>query len=283
MKCIRIPGLVLVAVFAIAAITAASASATNPSWYECAKEEGGKFVKGCAHEAGGGEKGGYTVKPGVGSGKEAKTKGGAGALHVVIPAPKEGEKEHPSGDIKVKCEKLKGVIKPVLPKGVVKVALSFSKCSALGAPCQSGEKKGTVVTNSLSGELGDLEEGPEGPGGVGILLRAEAGPETPLASFTCTELASTVVFGSVIGLQEGNINHFAKETTTTFSVGPFLGEPFAGYKPLVNRTHFAGEPAGSHYLVSAITEAGSEETNMLPAGQEGTGTNKGEKNVEIKD
>jgi hypothetical protein len=283
MKSIRILGLALVAVFALVAIAASSASATEPSWYECAKVEGGKYVKGCAKVAGEGEKGGYEVQPGVGSkGKETKTKGGAAALHVVIPAPKEGEKEHPSGDIQVKCEKFKGVVKPVLPKGVVKVVDTFSKCSALGAPCQSGEKKGTIVTNSLAGQLGDLDEA-EGPAGVGIVLFAEAGPETPLATFTCTELATSIVFGSVIGTQEGDINTFNKETKNTFTVGPFIGSPFPGYTPLVNRTRFVGEAPGTHFLVTNITEAGSEESNNLPSGQEGVANNKGEKNVEVKD
>ena len=102
---IKILGLAVLAVFALAAVTAAGASAgTNPVWYECAKAA----TKGTGHytsktcndtfkETGGS----YVLKPGVGKSKVFKSKGGKATLHTVNP---EGEL-----DIPVTCTKFKGV------------------------------------------------------------------------------------------------------------------------------------------------------------------------------
>src|SRR5437868_10712397 len=80
MRRIRILGLAVFAVFAFGAVTAMSASAVEPGWFECAKnKESGKLEKGCAKEGG---KGGYEIKSGVGKNKPFKGKGGPAVLHV---------------------------------------------------------------------------------------------------------------------------------------------------------------------------------------------------------
>ena len=81
MKQIRILGLAFVVAIAVGAVGSAGASA-NPEFYECAKEAGGKYEKGCGAEGG---KGGYTIKPGVGKGKGFKGKGGLLVLQRVVP------------------------------------------------------------------------------------------------------------------------------------------------------------------------------------------------------
>lgn len=269
MKRMRILGLALVAVFALGVVTAVSASASEPGWYECKKETGGKLEKGCGKEGG---KGGYVLAPGVGKGKEAKGKGEVAILHNVIPG---------KGDIKVECKSFKDVLTPVAPNLVVKVVSTFSKCKSLGVPCQSGSKKETIVTESLAGELGYLSK--SGPV-VGVDLANEANPGAGyLAQFECTGVAKVRVFGSVIGEQKGDINVFSKTSVTKFAVGPYLGEVAPGYTPLVNPPEFEG---GSPDIL--LTELNGPETGGkwepeggLPSGQEAEAANKGE-DIEIK-
>jgi hypothetical protein len=280
MKRMRIVGLALVAMFALVAITAASASAT-PTYKECAKEKpGGKFEKGCTKEGG---KGGYALKVGVGKKPASKSKGGAANLVVVVPAGV--SKEFPEGaTIHIECATNKGVSTSKAPNLVEKAVTAFKKCKVLGAPCQSGAKKEEIVTNSLSGELVDIEGGE----GVGTVLHAEP-PGTASAAFACTEVAETNVIGSLIGVNVGNINKFSKTSELVFTTGPGLGEveyaPGKKYTPLVNvPTHKTGGPNGEHFLLSEIskenTKKEKEKQGTLPSGQTQTVEVKGE-NLEI--
>ncbi len=265
MKRMRILGLALVAVFALGAITAISASAAEPGWYECKKEAGGKFEKGCSKEGG---KGGYVLVPGVGKGKAFKGKGGAAKLHTSIPG---------KGDIPVECASFKDAGTPVAPNLQVKVVATFSKCKFAGLPCQSGAKKETITTNSLAGELGYVSKA--GPV-VGASLFAEAEPGKGLeAEFTCTGAAKIRVHGGVIGGQTGDINKFSKESTTTYEVEE--AELIPGFKSVVNKDrNFEGGPT-----IILLTEfeqgKGWEPAGGLPSGQEASATNKGE-NLEVK-
>jgi hypothetical protein len=262
----RILGLALVAMFAIAAIGAVSASA-NPQWYECKKEAGGKLEKGCAKEGG---KGGYVLVPGVGKGKAFKGKGGLAVLHNVIPG---------KGDIKVECASFKdgGSVANSGGKGLeFKVNSTFSKCKSLGAPCSSGAKKETISTETLAGNLGWLNKSKKE---VGASLYNEAKPNSGyLAQFECTGLAKVRVHGGVIGAQTGDVETFAKETSAVFSVNTYLGELAPGYSPLVNPPAFEEEAVGV-----LLTELNGPETENvwapeggLPSGQQGTAVNKGE-------
>jgi len=291
MKRMRILGLALVAVFALAAVAASGASAA-PAWYECAKlakVEGkytGKFmdklctVNATAEQIAEGKKNKYELQPGIGKGKPFKVKGGAATLHVIIPAT--GKGAFPGGaHVEVKCTSFKGSGSAGLPNTVSKVTSEFKGCTVLAAPCQSGSKKGVITTNSLNGEMVDIEGG----SGVGTLLKAESGPV--LASFTCTKVASTNVLGSVIAEHTGNVGTISKTSADNFIVGPGLGEveyaPGHKYTPLVNiPTHVSGGVNGEHFLLSEITEAeATEPAGTLPSGQEGLANDKGEA-IEVK-
>jgi len=159
----------------------------------------------------------------------------------------------------------------------------------LAAPCQSGIKQGVIVTNSLAGEVVDIEGG----SGVGLLLEAEAGPTAPLATFTCTymsrygseELFTTNLLGSVIAERTGDVGAISKEAQEHFVVGPAWGEVTwevsfgtVKYTPLVNLpTHQSGGPNDEHFLESEITEAGHMEPyGTLPSGLEGVTNERGE-------
>src|SRR5690348_5805597 len=175
MKRMRILGLALVAVCALFAISAVSASAA-PEWGACvktekneAKEYTGSFSdKNCSiAEA----KGKYELAVGnIGKGKKFKVKGiGNQILHNVVPG---------TGDVSVTCTKLKGSGFPVAPAGVKEVSLEFGKCTTLGGavPCEN-IKKETIQTNKLSGTLAEVS------GKVGEVLVPESGPF--FVSFTC--------------------------------------------------------------------------------------------------
>jgi len=273
MKRMKIMGLALVAVFALVAFAAASASAT-PAFYECAKESGGKYEKGCGKEGG---KGGYTLKVGTGKGKASKSKGGPANLEVVVPPGVSAE--FPEGaTIHIECASNKGVSTNVAPNLVEKAVTTFSKCKVLGSPCQSGSKKETIVTNDLAGELVDIEAGE----GVGTALKAETGTST--AAFVCTEVAETNVVGSLIGINTGNVSKFSKTSTLSFVVGPGLGEveyaPSHKYTPEVNvPTDKTGGTPGEHYLVSEISKE-KVLVGGLPSGQTQSVEVKGE-DIEI--
>jgi hypothetical protein len=288
MKHMRILGVAMVAVFALAAFAASGASAT-PGWYECAKlakVEGkytGKYmdklcsVNATAEQIAEGKKNKYELQPGLGKNKPFKAKGTEAVLHVVIPPTGEG----PFGggaELNVKCTSAKGGGTQGLPNLVSKVTIEFKGCTVLAAPCQSGSKKGVITTNALSGE----EVAIEGGSGIGTLLKAEAGPTAALASFVCTEVGTSVVHGSVISEHTGDVGVISKEAADNYTVGPELGEvefaPGKKYTPIVNNpTHVAGGVSGEHFLITEVTEAGHEKpAGNLPSGQQGVANEKGE-------
>src|ERR1700759_3703497 len=123
MKRMRILGLALVAVAALAAVVMSSAGA-QAGWYECAKaavKNTGQYTdKACTAESPGGNTGKYNLQPGIGKGKPFKVKGGAAVLHVIVPAT--GKGAFPEGThVEVKCTSFKGSGQPVLPNGVKEV------------------------------------------------------------------------------------------------------------------------------------------------------------------
>jgi hypothetical protein len=278
MKRMRILGLCLVAVFAVGVVSAATASAAEPGWYECAKapKEGktylGKYSdKACTSKVESGGK--YELQAGIGKGKAFKGKGGKAVLHNVIPG---------KGDIKVECQSFKDEGKVAAPNIEFGVKSTFSKCKSLGAPCKTaGGKKETITTETLAGTLGYLNKAGKV---VGADLASESAPGSGyVAQFECEGVAKVRVHGSVIGTVTGDINSINKESTTTFAVGPYLGELSPGYTPLVNPPEFEG---GSPDIL--LTELNGPETGNewapeggLPSGQEGAAVNKGE-SLEIK-
>jgi hypothetical protein len=274
MKRMRILGLALVAVFALAAMTAAGASASKPVWKVCAKAAkvgketpAGEFSdKNCSVAAPGGK---YQLVAGIGKGKEFKGKGGKAILHNVIPG---------KGDIKVECASFKDAGTPVAPSGVVKVTSTFSKCKSLGAPCKTeGGKKETITTASLSGSLGYLNKAHTA---AGESLTNEAAPGSGfLAQFECEGLAKVRVHGAVIG-SLSPFGVISKESSSSFTVSETgVGGP-EDPNALTNPPAFeeGAEPVGVLLTELNGPETGNEwePAGGLPSGQEGTAANKGE-------
>jgi hypothetical protein len=285
MNRMRILGLALVSVFAIVAISAASASAA-PAWYECAKASknaekkytGSYTDKVCSVKASPGEiaegkHNKYELQPGVGKGKAFKTSGTLAKLHTVIPG---------QGDVPVECAKYKGTGKATLPNKVEKVVTTFEKCKAAGAPCASGTKKETIVTTSTEGELGYISDKEPSKPVVGVDLKPEGGGY--FATFTCTGVAEIRTTGSVIAEVTGDVNTINKEAHNVFAIGPYLGEveyaPGKKYTPLTNIPEFEGG-SPDILLTELNTGKGFEPAGGLPSGQEANALIKGEA-LEVK-
>jgi len=275
---LKVMGLALVAVFAIAALGASAASAANPAYFTCAKVK----VKGTGHYAGKECKkaefketgGSYSLAAGIGKGKEAKVKGGVAILHSVNPEAK--------ADIPVECQKFKGSFKVAAPNLVTSSVTIFSKCKALGSPCEN-VKKETIETKKLAGSLGWINKA---GGVVGTDLVREGAPGTPVAEFTCAALGEIRTSGSVIGENKGDVGVVTGSGILEFAPGPFLGEVEAEegklkWTPIVNIPKLEGGPVDilKTEVKGAITGHPTEfyPEGGIPSGQEGEVTYKGEK------
>jgi hypothetical protein len=252
---IKIMGLALVALFAMAAVVAASASAT-PTYYECAKAaKVGKLYTGkynnktCTETNAKGE-GKYELKEGLGKGKEFKGTGKAATLHT--PAI--------GGEVKCSGSKDAGF---TTAHGQDKVTVTFTGCTSLGKKCTSvspkGKKSGEILTNSLDGKLGYISASPLK---VGVSLTGEAGK--PSAEFTCEGLEITTT-GAVIGEITKDINAISKESTDSFTVNGL------GYQTV---TAFEGG-------ATEVLETLANGSGPFESGEETATLNKGEA-LEIK-
>lgn len=238
MSRIRIAGLCVAALLALAGLTAASASASTPAWYDCAKAAKGTgdySNKTCtaATEPG---KGKYALKPGIGKGKAFKGTGKQSVLHVKTWL----------GDNTLSCTASSDSGKPAVPNLEKEVTVTFTGCEALSKQCNTtGQKAGEIKLSGLKGEFGYLDEAPVK---VGIKLESEAhpGPTGEIAQLTCGKGIELTVVGGVIGEQLGDVNTMSKASEVVFTAGEYIGEhTFEEYKyvPLVNPPAFADEQA----------------------------------------
>jgi hypothetical protein len=254
--------LTLILSLAVAVGWAASAQAEGPTWYECAKQVGGKYENGCATESATGK---FEKIPGVDKGKAFKGKTGEIIIHMTLPG---------KGDFPTVCEgptKTEGV--PTAPNGVSHVVIKFTGCRQFGdLRCQSGTKSGEIVSESLVGALGYVSKSPLE---VGLELTSEAEPGVGLAAeFVCTGVAVERWKGRVIGTQSGDIDAIAKPFTLTYAVRE--AEIIPGFKSIINADERfeGGERA---FLASEFEEGkGWEPEGGLPLGIEATLENKGE-------
>ncbi len=238
MKRLQMMGLGLAVSAALLLAVTASASASVPTWFECAKAaKVGKDFTGdyndklCTSPNTEG-KGKYVLREGVGGDKRNKGKSGITVLHVQTWL----------GDATVECAKSKdsGVAK--LPNLESDVEVTLVKCVGPGGKkCTSaGQKLGFIRLHAMSGEFGYIKESPTV---VGLRLELESSPGGAIASFDCEDLEVTVS-GALIGVQQKDVNAISKESETVFAAGEYLGEvEYEGHKfaPLVNAVGFEDE------------------------------------------
>ena len=120
----RVARIIVLAVLGLLAVNGATASASSPQWYECAKAPKiggvytGHYGPGCT---GTGTK--WEIKPGISKGKTYKGKGMPAVLHTEIAAT----------DEIVECQKFKDEISPQPPNLVHTARFDFIALRSSGA------------------------------------------------------------------------------------------------------------------------------------------------------
>ncbi len=220
----RTIGLCLFAALVIGAMGAASASAAEPAFYECAKVKGGKYEDKACSKLAGSEKGEkYELKEGIGKKPGLKGKGG----HSKLETPGFGA---------VECTSLKDSATLTSPTHISKILTEYKGCTTAGKKCNSpGAKAGTIKTDLNQGDLGYINKAKTE---VGIDITPESGPY--LAELEC-EGVKIVTEGSVIGHQSP-VNTFTKETVLSFfgTAGKQSPENLEGQPKDVLETSFVG-------------------------------------------
>lgn len=241
---IRIAALWSVALVAVFAVAAASASAAAPEYQVCAKASKnaekkytGKYSNKTCSEENVKNEGKYELESWEHAKKLAfKGSGGEGVLSVYTGITKVAV---------TKCEKAKSVGEVTGPKTFTTV-VTFEKCKTSGKVCTStGAKAGDIVTYTLDGEIGPISTGT----GVGVKITG-AGPEHLSAKFECEGLVAETK-GSVVGEQTGDLTEAAKSWGNVFTTNA-QGEPtirsFTGgtYEPLLTKLIQEGKSLGEY-------------------------------------
>jgi hypothetical protein len=203
---LRMFGLCLAAVFAVAAFSASSALGAKPQWGQCFAKEGGKYTDaGCQTKGKGGSfewrKGTEVVH------KKFKGEGGTSALTTTFilcepearrepgTCAEKGKEEVQLGPISVECEHEQAFGEAAGKEKIQNVAVTFTGCKLFGsAPCQNTPTEGEIRVNALKGELGYINKPAKE---VGVLLQP-AIKKGEFAKFTCASigLSTTVGMGS---------------------------------------------------------------------------------------
>jgi hypothetical protein len=254
MRRIKIVGLCLVAVFALAAMTAGSASATAPEFGRCNKVtpkkvsnyDSSKCVKLASEDAGTEAeklaKGNFQWFPGV-----VKTKFTTKMKEATIATLET------VGGTKITCKGEKSSGEYLNTKEIGKMVAEFSGCETSGLKCNStGKGEGLIDTSPLGGPIGfETVVVPASKDHLANELHSESGN---VAEFKCAGLSVTVK-GSVLHKITAN----AMKLTAT--------EKFTASKGEQKPDHFAGGTVDEHTLESnsgsGFEEAGQTITSIL--------------------
>jgi hypothetical protein len=210
---VRMLGLCLAAVFAVAAIAATSASAL-PEWGQCFKKgAGGKYTdSNCTKKASSKSPGEFEWRKStevsaankkfeghnVGSGGVLTTEfalceGAESVKESRIPRSKctaEGGEILLPTPQKIECESESNHGEATGTKEVKNVTVVFRGCKLFGTTaCSNGSEEGEIAVNLLKGSLGYISKSKKE---VGVLLEPAA-KKQPFATFICGGFLSTVV------------------------------------------------------------------------------------------
>ena len=206
MRHVKILGLCLVAVCAVAAYAVSSASAL-PEWGQCYAKAGGKYAdSNCQTKAKKGT-GTYEWRKGTNVSAAQRRFEGGGGLGILtaeyyfcepgeVRAPhcNAGEKENLflGEQLSIECESEVNHGETAGSKDVANISVIFRGCKLQGAvPCSNTEVEGEVQTNTLKGELGYINKSTKD---VGLLLEP-AVKHGRFAQFTCLGGSITTVVG----------------------------------------------------------------------------------------
>ena len=202
---VRMLGLCLIAVLALAVVAASSASAAGPEWGQCYAKAKGKYAdSNCQTKAAKGA-GEFEWRKGTAVAKKHfEGGGGLGVLtgeYKICTSEKvrkqncnEGEEENTffGGPLNVECETERNAGEASGKDGISNVSVVFRGCKVLGsAPCSNTEKEGEIRVNELKGELGYINKSTKE---VGVLLQPVK-KNGSFAQFGCLEGELTTVVG----------------------------------------------------------------------------------------
>ncbi|HTZ64054.1 MAG TPA: hypothetical protein VMB51_08115 [Solirubrobacteraceae bacterium] len=210
MRHLRMLGLCLVAVLAVVAISATSASAKLPEFGQCYAKAGGKYANSsCTEKAKKGQGAYEWRKAAQVAHKKFVGSAGAGVLEGSYffcvgekgDQPRTGrpckpgyeeEVEFLEKPITVECESEANHGEINGSNTVGDVSVTFKGCKLLGtAPCSNTEKEGEIHVNELKGEIGFINKGTS-PREVGLQL-TPAQNKGRFAQFECLGFVTTVV------------------------------------------------------------------------------------------
>jgi hypothetical protein len=249
MRRIKIVGLCLVAVFALGALTAGSASATAPEFGRCLKGtehavsnfDNSKCVKlaseDAVSEAEQLKKGVYKWSPGV-----VKTKFTTKMKEATIATLET------VGGTKITCTGETSTGEYLNAKEIGKMVAKFTGCEFSGVKCNStGKGTGEIDTHSLGGPIGfETVVVPASKDKIANELHSESGN---VAEFSCAGIP-VVVKGSVLHKITAN----AMKLTAT--------EKFTASKGKQKPEHFAGGVAKEHILETSTNGGPFEQSGQ---------------------
>ncbi len=299
-------GLCLVAVFAIAAVTATSASAKTPEWGKCVAKAGGKYLDGACQTKGKGgsfewEKGSKLPNVpftghNVGSGGILQTQlegcnaGTYAGKRVNRKTCLEngGTLLEGESSLNVECEAETSAGEAEGKNKIANVAVTFNGCKLLGiVVCNSsGAAAGEIKVNPLKGELGYINKAAKE---VGVRL-TPVKKKGAFAEFDCPGFKDHIVVGvgnskeGAFYLPEnkgGNDAIISPITPVNAMTGEYTQVYTVNAKTENQPTHFEGKPIS---LLEDYIETFSKETSTMwsSAGEEITNVNIPSEEGEIK-
>ena len=236
MKRSRLMGLCLVALFAISALAAASASAEAPEFGRCikkAKAEGSGFSDAkCTKGVATGAK--FEWLPGAVKKGQTST-GGIGVLEQV-------------NKLGVHCSSESSVGEFSGTKEVKNLIVKFKGCFSGPMECQSeGHEKGELETKTLEGTVGIVKRAVVG--GKEVPLKNKlgldlfpAGKTGLFIEFICGATLTIAVRGSVIAPIKANAMKTTEELKFAATTGKQKPEKFEGQPKDILESSFSGQP-----------------------------------------
>jgi hypothetical protein len=301
MRHLRMVGLCLVAVFAMAAVVATSASAL-PEFGKCAPKAGGKYTdSNCTKKSTLKNPGTFEwVKATSLPNKTFRGEGGAGILNVIarwcVSGNENGSertaaceaKGWEEGAIRVECTSELAHGEVTGTKEVTNIAVKFSGCKLFGSiPCSNAGVE-QINVNTLKGKLGYINKAKKE---VGIDLNPKVA-KGEFARFDCSGLTAVVVGADPKlkgesapvyppnGGGDGIISPIAPvntmttkytQTYTTTALDENIPNKFEGTAPLqvLEAYGYAPENPGNSQLWGKAGEVITNVNTLEPAGEEG--------------
>jgi hypothetical protein len=216
MRHVRMLGLCLAAMFAVAAVTATAASASSPEWGQCYAKAGGKYAdSNCQTKAKKGT-GAYEWRKDAEVAHKGFSGGSVETSHPLLttfvefcrrgnqyinPSCEPPGEEGTEAEATVECASETNVGEVTGKDEIKNVIAHFRGCKLFGDdPCTNTPNEEEIVTNTLKGKLGYLNKNAT-PREVGVLLEPLA-KNGQFAQFSCEVGRLQISVGTAPGTKD---------------------------------------------------------------------------------